>query len=106
MTLWPFSRGKHLILIPPTHGGGGGGGGVATQKNLLKKTYPKIGKVGKGLVFVVVFLRFFCWFFCSNNFKRFKKYPNTFRLLYDQGETSNQHLIITKEYNIYVRRVS
>ena len=27
----------------------------------------------------------------QNNFKRFKKYPDTFRLIYDQGETSNQH---------------
>ena len=40
---------------------------------------------------------FCCWFFllttfrCSNNFKNFKKYPDTFRLLYDQGKTSNQH---------------
>ena len=30
-------------------------------------------------------------FRCSNNIKNFKKYPDTFRLLYDQGETSNQH---------------
>ena len=30
-------------------------------------------------------------FRCSINFKNFKNYPDTFRLLYDQGETSNQH---------------
>ena len=61
------------------------------------------------------FFRFFCCFMFvflltifrrSNNVKRFKKYPDTFGLLHDQGETSNQHLIIAKEYNIYVRRVS
>ena len=83
-------------------GGGGGGAGVATQKNKNRKSRV-------GLVFFLLVFLVFCLltiFRCSNNFKRFKKYPDTFRLLYDKGETSNQHLIITKEYNIYVRRVS
>ena len=55
-----------------------------------------------GLIFCCFFFfRFFLLFFllvflltifrCSNNFKNFKKYPDTFRLLYDKGETSNQH---------------
>ena len=39
----------------------------------------------KGQVFNL-FVKFYIR--CSNNFK---KYPDSFRLLYDQGETSNQH---------------
>ena len=87
---------------------------MATKKNLAQESE----KLGRAWFFVVVFFKrffvvvfcccFLFWFFlltifrCSNNFKRFKKYPDTFRLLHDQGETSNQHKIITKEYNIII----
>ena len=73
--------------------------GVATQKKQKKQAKNRKSRVGLGFL---VFLGFFCFFVfclvflltifrCPNNFKNFKKYPDTFRLLYDKGETSNQH---------------
>ena len=97
---------------------------MATQKTKqkTKKPSPRIGKV-VGLVFFCFFVFFglFCFFLVfllsifrfSNNFKNFEKYPDSFCLLYDQGETFNQHdnkklnkvkdiesNHYTKEYNI------
>ena len=63
----------------------------ATQKK-SKKNQAKNRKSRVVLGFFGVFLVFMLTIFrCSNNFKNFKKYPDTFRLLYDKGETSNQH---------------
>ena len=83
--------------------------GWQPKKKQKKNLAQESEKLGKACFFVVfcLFLFFLLTILrCSNNFKRFKKYPDTIHLLYDQGETSNQHLIITKEYNIYVKRVS